>query len=106
MRSRSTTMIVTLVLAICLVCPLVDMFDYWDHAAQTGNDTEYTLVILGLCLGTSYALARAILGISGSTRSKWAAATDCFLLTFSRGSLNPLVTALISASPPLTTLRV
>ena len=106
MRSRAKPIIVTLVLAICLVCPLVDMFDYWDHAAQTGNDTEYTFVILGLCVGASFAFARAVLGMVGILRSKRVAATDGVLHTFSRSSLDLMVKASLSASPPLTTLRI
>src|SRR5439155_4550026 len=35
-------------------------FDHWDHTIQTGNDTEYTLVILALCAGVAYSLARFI----------------------------------------------
>ena len=50
----------TIVLAVCLICPLVEMFDNWDHTIQTGNDTEYTLVILALCVGMAYSFARFI----------------------------------------------
>jgi hypothetical protein len=106
MRSRAATRIVTLVLAICLVCPVVDMFDYWDHAPQTGNDTEYTFMILGLCIGALYTFAHAVLRISASARSERAVATDAFLTISSRGPLNFTVQGLISASPPLATLRI
>ena len=106
MRSRVRAIIVAIVLAICLVCPLVDMFDYWDHAAQTGNDTEYTFVILGLCVGSLYTFARAVLKISGSSRTRRAAAADGFLRIFFQGSLNLIVKSLFPASPPLTALRV
>jgi hypothetical protein len=51
---------VTLVLAICLVCPLVEVFDHWDHTIQTGSDTEYALVVLALCVGVAYSFARFI----------------------------------------------
>ena len=37
------------------------MFDQWDNTIQTGNDTEYTLVVLALCVGAAYSLARFIL---------------------------------------------
>jgi hypothetical protein len=98
-------MIVTLVLAICLLCPLIDMFDYWDHAPQTGNDTEYTFVIVGLCVGALYTFARVVLKISRSARSKGTAVMDgC--LALSSTSLNLIVNGLISASPPLAALRI
>ena len=62
----------TLVLAICLVGPLVEVFDNWDHTIQTGNDTEYALVALALCVGVAYSFARFIfrsapLGFVGKT---------------------------------------
>ena len=98
-------MIVTLVLAICLLCPLVDMFDYWDHAPQTGNDTEYTIVIVGLCVGALYTFTRVVLKISRSALSKGTAVIDgC--LSLSSTSLNLIVNSLISASPPLAALRI
>jgi hypothetical protein len=105
MKSPAKPVIVTFVLAICLLCPLVDMFDYWDHAPQTGNDTEYTIVIVGLCVGALYTFARVILKIGESARSKETAVIDgC--PTLSRASLNFIVNTLISASPPLAALRI
>jgi hypothetical protein len=47
-------------LFICLVCPLVEMFDQWDHTMQTGNDIEYALVVLALCVGAAYTFARFV----------------------------------------------
>lgn len=60
MRPRFPGTVVTIVLAVCLVCPLVETFDNWDHTIQTGNDTEYTLVVLALCVGVAYSFARLI----------------------------------------------
>ena len=53
-------MTLALALFICIVCPIVEMFDNWDHTIQTGNDTEYTLVVLALCVGVAYSFARFI----------------------------------------------
>jgi hypothetical protein len=53
-------MTVTIVLLTCLICPLVEMFDNWDHTIQTGNDTECALVVLALCVGVAYSFARFI----------------------------------------------
>ncbi len=47
-----------LVLLTCLICPLLETFDSWDDTIQTGNDTEYTLVVLALCMGVAYSVAR------------------------------------------------
>jgi hypothetical protein len=30
--------------------------DNWDHTVQTGNDTEYPLVVLASCAGVAYSL--------------------------------------------------
>jgi len=60
MRSRASRIAATLALLICLVCPLVETFDNWDHTIQTGNDTEYPLVVLALCVGVAYSFARFI----------------------------------------------
>jgi hypothetical protein len=36
------------------------MFDHWDETIQTGNDTEYALMILVLCVGVLYTLTRVV----------------------------------------------
>ncbi len=60
MRSKFPRTLVGLVLAVCFVCPIIEMFDYWDHTIQTGSDTEYGLVLLALCVGMAYSFARFI----------------------------------------------
>jgi hypothetical protein len=60
MQSRASRITVTIVLLICLVCPLLEMFDQWDDTIQTGNDTEYGLVVLALCVGVAYSFAQFI----------------------------------------------
>lgn len=58
MRSRAARVIATVLLVTCLVCPLVELFDHWNHTIQTGNDTEYALIVLALCMGMAYSFAR------------------------------------------------
>src|SRR5467141_5099874 len=60
MRSRASQITLALALFICVVCPIVEMFDNWDHTIRTGNDTEYALVVLALCVGVAYSFARFI----------------------------------------------
>jgi hypothetical protein len=55
--SRIAAMVVLLT---CLICPIVEMFDSWDDTIQTGNETEYTLVILALCVGVAYSFVSVI----------------------------------------------
>jgi hypothetical protein len=95
----------TLVLTICFVCPIVEMFDQWDYTIQTGNDTEYALVAVALCVGASYAFARALSVITGRYFSGEDYATDKVIL-ISDGLFPPITQGAISASPPLTTLRI
>jgi hypothetical protein len=60
MRSRASRITVTLALLTCLVCPILETFDSWDPPIQTGNDTEFTLVVLALCVGVAYSFSRFI----------------------------------------------
>jgi hypothetical protein len=60
MRSRASRIIVTLALLTCLICPLLETLDTWDHTIQTGNDIEYGLVVLALCVGVAYSFARFV----------------------------------------------
>jgi hypothetical protein len=60
MRTRASRITAMVVLLTCLVCPLLELFDSWDDTIQSGNDTEYALVILALCVGVAYSFARFI----------------------------------------------
>jgi hypothetical protein len=64
MSPRVSRIVAAVVLLICLACPILELFDHWDHTAQTGNDTEYTFVVVGLCIGVAYAFARFVLRFS------------------------------------------
>jgi hypothetical protein len=69
MRTTMSRAAVMIVLLICVVCPVLETFDDWDHTLQTGHDTEYTLVLLALCVGVVYALARLIATLSSGLSS-------------------------------------
>lgn len=60
MGSRASRIMAAVILVTCLVCPLIELFDNWDHTIQTGNDTEYGLVVLALCVGVAYSFARFV----------------------------------------------
>lgn len=47
-------------LLTCVVCPVVELFDFWDKTMQTGTDTEYAFVFLALCVGLLYSFAGVI----------------------------------------------
>jgi hypothetical protein len=45
-----------LLLLVCLCAQVAETFDFWDHTLQTGNDIEYSLVIVVLIVGASFGL--------------------------------------------------
>jgi hypothetical protein len=51
-----------LLLLVCLCAQVAETFDFWDHTLQTGNDIEYSLVIVVLIVG---ALRHQVLGERG-----------------------------------------
>ena len=105
MRKRASIIIGATALAICLICPLLDMFDQWDHAFQSGTDSEYPLVILALCVGMAFALGRLILRISQDLPTS--SIRYAIQSTFNPLSLliRQTVLAIPSSSPPLS-LRI
>ena len=105
MRSRTSLLIVTLALFICLVCPLVEMFDTWDHTIQTGNDAEYALVVLALCVGVAHSFARSILNpVPVALVAKSVLSSGAHnVLVFARGFTLLLFDV---TSPPLLPLRI
>jgi len=85
----------------CVVCPVLEIFNHWDNTLQTGNDTEYTFVVLALCVGVVYALARLIITFCPSLSGTKYISTLCCI----KGSLflviRPTALAALSESPPL-----
>jgi hypothetical protein len=64
MRKHWAHVVIAIVLLSCVVCPVLELFDHWDHTFQTGNDTEYNFVVLGLCVALAYAFARFVSGFA------------------------------------------
>jgi hypothetical protein len=48
----------TLILAVCLWGHVSEIFDHWDNTLQTGNDIEYSTVIVALIAGAVFWLAQ------------------------------------------------
>jgi hypothetical protein len=92
-------------LVTCFVCPVVEMFDHWDHTLRTGNDTEYTLVFLALCVGMVCALARLIVTLSRSSSSAIDTSIACNLNSSLLFTIRPVALA-ASESPPLHSRRI
>jgi hypothetical protein len=105
MRTRASFITGVIALAICLVCPLVEMFDQWDHTLQTGNDTEYLLVLLALCVGALFVLGRLIVTLSPNFPASGISYALQSALNSMLFLIRPTAVALASASPPLS-LRI
>ena len=96
--------IAALVLIICLACPVLEMFDRWDHTAQTGQDSEYTFVVLAVCVGAGFTFVRPIFrsGVRAAREKVFATSAGLYLFSAELASVfmisNPL-------SPPVS-LRI
>jgi hypothetical protein len=106
MRSRTSRIIATVILLTCFVCPLIDMFDSWDHAMKTGNETEYNLVVLALCVGVAYSFARFVLTfplfrLAGHLVCQVCASRLCPFVLCGSSFVSP-----IPLSPPTLALRI
>src|SRR6266481_2425913 len=104
MWTRVSYGVAVIVLVICFVCPVVEMFDYWDHTLQTGNDIEYTLVLLALCVGMVCALARLIVILSGNSSPAIVTSSACNLNGSLLFMIRPIALA-ASGTPPLLSRR-
>jgi hypothetical protein len=60
MPSRAPKIIAACVLIICIVCPILELFDSWDNTVQSGNDSEYAVVLVALCVAIAYWFARQV----------------------------------------------
>jgi hypothetical protein len=105
MRSCVSRIAASFSLLLCVICPLLEMFDRWDHTLQTGNDTEYALIVLALCVGAAYWFARLILNptvLRLVTKGAILSGID-MLFVFARGCSSLLFDA---TSPPPLSLRI
>jgi hypothetical protein len=105
-RRTLTFVMIWLVLTTCFVCPVMQMLDRWDHEFQTGQDAESAFVVLALCIGTIFLVARTVDYISRARPVR----TICSLRGLYRSLLDMLTrisaAAFLSASPPSAILRI
>ena len=100
MGSKFARFVAVFVLAICFVCPLVEIFDHWDHTIQTGNDSEYALVVLALCVGAAFSFARVIVKcFVAPCAAKFTFRSSVISFLLAQVSFNSLLNAI--SSPPL-----
>ena len=70
MRRALTHAMIWLVLAACLVCTVLQMFDRWDHELQTGQDTESAVFVFALCIGAMFVVLPTVVRVYRPSRSR------------------------------------
>lgn len=62
-RPRLIQFAAALILTFCLWGHVSELFDHWDSTAKTGNDIEYSTVIVVLTVGVGITLARVAIAV-------------------------------------------
>jgi hypothetical protein len=94
-----------IVLTVCFICPMVEMFDQWHDTIETGSDTEYTVVVLALCIPVAVSFSRFFQRAARLVR----AATAQFNPQKSPSGVSEAEFAFVfmrATSPPITSLRI
>ncbi len=85
-----------LLLLVCLCGHIAETFDFWDHTLQTGNDIEYSLVMVALVAGAGFGLAHV-----AAIVMRTVSLTSCLLSSFvASSSCAPRPVASTGYSPP------
>ena len=105
MRPAPTLMMIWL-LATSLGCPVLQMFDRWDHELQTGHDTEFIFMLLALCVAAAFLLAREIVCIGKVLPARTIGTVCSFIRALVESLIHESTATFIFASPPLSALRV
>jgi hypothetical protein len=58
MATKILRLALCVVLLVWLTWPVVELFDNWDQPVDTGNDSQYTFVVLGICAGAVYVFSQ------------------------------------------------
>ena len=85
-----------LILVLCLSGQVLEIFDRWDNTFQTGNDSEYSTVIVALIAGAVLSLARFALSVFHSVSARFGFLS--LSLAHSAARIHPVV--FIGYSPP------
>ena|SRR5947207_595730 len=60
MRSHAIRAAILVVVLVCVVAPVAELFDVWDNTLQTGNDVESSLAVIAACLGMALVLTGSL----------------------------------------------
>ena len=88
-----------LVVAVLLGAQISELFDSWDNTFQTGNDIEFNLTIVALCVGACFFIAKLLWRSSRNLTPEIHVFLSQRLLLFSHCACE-VRSILISPSPP------
>jgi len=106
MRLRMLQALIVLVLFTCVAGPVFETFDHWDPSLATGHDTESTLVICAVCVGTTLAIGQIVKRLLQNWLAKRVSSVRASLPSGASFLLGPFFLIRISASPPILSLRI
>jgi hypothetical protein len=96
-RRKLLQSVAAVVLALCVWGHVSELFDHWDNTFKTGNDVEYSTVIVVLVAGAVIGFVRfavmVLTALSGAVHVRPSLAAVA--------ATRPNSTALIGYSPPL-----
>lgn len=100
-RPRLLQFVALCLLLVCLCGHVAETFDFWDHTLQTGNDIEYSLVILALVAGVAFGIVHVAAIVMRAV-----SLTHCLLLSFDPSSSCALPPVASTCCSPPQTLRI
>lgn len=101
MRRRVLHFGSALILVLCLWGHVSELFDHWDNTFRTGNDIEYSTVIVVLVAGAVIAFSRVLANLIRcvpATHFRWRSISSYALLL-------PILVVFVAHSPPFS-LRI
>ena len=97
MRLRWVRISVLAIVTICVWAHVSELFDHWDDTLQTGNDIEFNLIVVALCVGTAIAAAGIVCTVLRRLRARMSG----FVLHHSIGYLaSQIISVPLGLSPP------
>jgi hypothetical protein len=59
MRTLLLRSVVLMIMAAMLGGHVTELLDHWDHTARTGEDSDYSFVLIAACAGAAFILAKS-----------------------------------------------
>ena len=106
MRRAPIVLLACAILLTCLVCPVAQALDRWDHELQTGHDTESAFVVVVLSMGAAFVLARAAASVPEALATQAINIIGNFLRISLQAVIHHDAEVPFAPSPPPSVLRI